>query len=58
MMERLSFGLDELVRRRAALADRLREIEIRGDGGSDEERGLRVELRSLERELATIAGSA
>lgn len=57
MMERLSFGLDDLARRRAALEDRLREIEIRG-GGSEEERGLRLELRSLERELAAIAGSA
>ncbi|MGG5819906.1 hypothetical protein [Falsiroseomonas sp. HW251] len=58
MMERLSFGLDELVRRRAALAERLREIEIRGDGGPEEERGLRIELRSLDRELAAMAGAA
>lgn len=58
MMERLSFGLDELARRRAALEERLRQIEIRGNAGSEEERGLRLELRSLERELASIAGAA
>ncbi len=58
MMERLSFGLDELARRRAVLEDRLRQIELRGHVGSEEEQGLRSELRSLERELAAVAGAA